>query len=79
VGTHRKRYNWLDPYVAGSPFYSPDHRSLQKADGNVSAENYQDLTAIGGWNGYTSLMPIGVKPKDPSSDPKRPTDGEREG
>jgi hypothetical protein len=50
------------------------------AEGKVSAENFQDLTAIGGWSGYTCLMPIGVKPKDPDFKPKRPgqSDGEAE-
>jgi hypothetical protein len=43
-----------------------------EADGTASAENFQDLTAIGGWNGYTRLMPVGVKPKDPGAEPKRP-------
>ena len=41
-------------------------------DGTASAENFQDLTSIGGWNGYTRLMPMGVKPKDPAAEPKRP-------
>lgn len=42
-----------------------------ETDGSVSVENFQDLTAIGGWNGYTRLMPVGGKPKDPESEPKR--------
>ena len=48
------------------------------AGGNASAENYQMLTTIGGWNGYTRLLPIGITPKDPEPQPKRParSDGE---
>lgn len=42
-----------------------------EADGTATAENFQDLTAIGGWNGYTQLMPVGMKPKDPETEPTR--------
>jgi hypothetical protein len=47
-------------------------------NGNASAENFQDLTSIGGWNGFTALLPIGVKPKDPDPKPKRPQSAEEE-
>jgi hypothetical protein len=42
-------------------------------DGTVTVENFQHLTAIGGWNGYTRLMPLGVKPKDPELEARRPS------
>jgi hypothetical protein len=42
------------------------------ADGTATVHNFQDLTAIGGWSGYTCLLPIGVKPNDPEPIPKRP-------
>jgi hypothetical protein len=47
-------------------------------NGNASAHNFQDLTAIGGWSGYTCLMPMGVRPKDPEPQPKRPQSGGEE-
>jgi hypothetical protein len=42
-------------------------------NGNSSAHNFQDLTAIGGWSGYTCLLPIGIRPKDPEAKPQRPS------
>jgi hypothetical protein len=47
--------------------------------GNASAHNFQDLTAIGGWSGYTCLMPLGVRPKDPELQPKRPAQSAEDG
>lgn len=41
-------------------------------NGNASADNFQSLVSIGGWNGYTRLLPIGIKPKDPEPKPQRP-------
>lgn len=46
-----------------------------RPDGSVIAENFQELTSIGGWSGYTQLLPKGVKPKDPEPKPKRPVQG----
>lgn len=46
--------------------------------GNASVHNYQDLTSIGGWTGYTCLMPVGVRPKDPDLQPQRPRSAEEE-
>jgi hypothetical protein len=48
-------------------------------NGVASAHNYQDLTSIGGWTGYTCLMPIGVRPKDPEPQPKRPAQSGEQG
>ena len=47
-------------------------------NGVASVHNFQDLMSIGGWNGYTCLMPIGVRPKDPESRPQRPQTGVEE-
>jgi hypothetical protein len=47
------------------------------ADGTITVENFQTLTVIGGWNGYTKLLPNGITPEPPEQTPKRPTTGER--
>jgi len=33
----------------------------------------QTLIPIGGWNGVTCTLPLGDKPKDPESTPRRPS------
>jgi hypothetical protein len=45
-------------------------------NGVPSVHNYQDLTSIGGWSGYSCLMPIGIRPKDPEQHPKRPNEND---
>lgn len=40
-------------------------------NGVAQAHNFQDLTTIGGWSGYTCLMPNGIRPKDPEAKPLR--------
>jgi len=47
--------------------------------GNISVESYQDLTAIGGWSGYTQVLPKGIRPKDPEPQPKRPEQSGEQG
>jgi hypothetical protein len=41
------------------------------AQSSMVAHNFQDMTVIGPWNGYTCLLPAGSKPPLPPS-PKRP-------
>jgi hypothetical protein len=49
------------------------------ADGNVTVvHNHQHMTTLGGWNGYSQLLPIGVMPENPQAQPKRPTPGDDE-
>ena len=65
---------WLEKYVAGQ-FRGWRHVGEgyieKRGDGTFAVHNYQDLTSIGGWGGYTQLLPKGMKPKDP--EPKRPS------
>jgi hypothetical protein len=44
------------------------------SEGKARAYSRQALIPIGGWNGLTCTLPIGEKPKDPESIPKRPGD-----
>jgi hypothetical protein len=69
---------WLQKWEAGK-FRGwrivGEGRIETRADGGITVENFQELTTIGGWNGYTHLLPKGVKPKDPEPQPKRPAQG----
>lgn len=69
---------WLQKWEAGK-FRGwrvvGEGRVETREDGSVTAENFQELTAIGGWNGYTQLLPKGIRPKDPEPQPKRPAQG----
>ncbi len=49
------------------------------ADGKITAHNFQKVTSIGGWNGYTLLLPIGEDPPDPQVQPKRPQTSDEQG
>jgi hypothetical protein len=81
---HQKPFThvlWLQKWEAGKfREWLPVGKGRIEVDaaGIASAENFQDLTSIGGWNGYTCLTPIGVKPKDPEPQPKRPPRGSDE-
>jgi hypothetical protein len=70
---------WLQKWEAGK-FRGwrmvGEGRIETRADGSIVVENFQELTAIGGWNGYTQLLPKGMKPRDPEPQPKRPAHGE---
>ncbi|WP_263351358.1 hypothetical protein [Acidicapsa acidisoli] len=64
---------WLQRWEAGKfREWLPVGKGRVEKDpsGNILVENFQHLTSIGGWNGYTMLLPIGVMPPDPA--PQRP-------
>jgi hypothetical protein len=67
---------WLQLYQRGKfrGWYKAGYGRIETdADGKLSAHNFQHMTTLGGWNGYSLLLPIGDDPPTPQVQPKRPT------
>jgi hypothetical protein len=66
---------WLQLYQRGKfrGWYKAGYGRIETdPDGKISAHNFQHMTTIGGWNGYSLLLPIGDEPPTPQTPPKRP-------